>query len=139
VAERILLDTSALIALDEQEPGAEEVEALLAEAWRGDIELNGSFATLTELEYIRTQEQDPQQASELLAFIKSQPIRWHHTDESLCSAAAKLKASHKISFADAFIAATASRLDAFLVHKDPEFNALSDTLKLRPLPEKSSK
>jgi predicted nucleic acid-binding protein len=136
VAEGFLLDTSAFIALDEAESGAEEVEAILAKAWGGQAEAHGSFATLTELEYIRTQEQDAQQAAELLAFAKAQPVKWHHTDESLCSEAAKLKAAHKISFADSFVAATAKRLDATLVHKDPEFETLKGVIKLHPLPMK---
>lgn len=139
MAERFVLDTSAWIALDERESGADEVEALLADAWLGQIEVHASFATLTELEYIRTQERDAQQAAELLAFAKSQQVRWHHSDDALCSEAAKLKAAHKVSFADAFVAATAKRLDAVLVHKDPEFDALKDVMKLHPLPPKPGK
>jgi predicted nucleic acid-binding protein len=138
VAEVLLLDTSAFIALDEQEPGAEEVEAILAKAWLGEAEVHGSFATLTELEYIRTQERDAEQAAELLAFAKAQPIKWHHSDEALCASAAKLKAAHKISFADAFVVATALRLSATLVHKDPEFDGLGGIIKLQPLPPKTT-
>lgn len=138
MAETVVLDTSAWIALDEKEPGADQVEALLADAWLGQKELHGSFATLTELEYIRTQERDAQQATELLAFVKSQPVKWHHTDDGLCSRAAKLKAAHKLSFADAFIAAT-ERLNATLVHKDPELEALKDVITLELLPPKTGK
>jgi hypothetical protein len=43
----------------------------------------------------------------------------------LCSEAAKLKAVHRVSFADAFVAATAKRVDAVLIHKGPEFAALA--------------
>ena len=136
MAEVFVLDTSAWIALDEREPGADEVEALLADAWLGLAKVHASFATLTELEYIRTQERDTQQAAELLAFAKAQQVHWHHSDDALCSEAAKLKAAHKVSFADAFVAATAKRLDAVLVHKDPEFNAVSGVLKQRMLPPK---
>lgn len=139
MAETFVLDTSAFIALDEREPGAEEVEAILSKAWLGVAEAHASFATLTELEYIRTQEHDAQQATQLLTFTKSQPVKWHHTDEALCSDAAKLKAAHKISFADAFVAATAQRLDAILVHKDPDFDVLKGVIKLQPLPPKAGK
>lgn len=137
MVEVFVFDTSAWIALDEREPGADEVEALLADAWLGQAEVHASFATLTELEYIRTQERDAQQAAELLAFAKAQPVRWHHSDDALCSEAAKLKAMHKVSFADAFVAATAKRLDATLVHKDPEFSAVSGVVKQRMLPPKT--
>jgi predicted nucleic acid-binding protein len=50
-----------------------------------------------------------------------------------------LKAAHKVSFADAFVAATAQRLDATLVHKDPDFDALKGIIKLHPLPPKPGK
>lgn len=115
------------------------MEALLANAWLGEFEAHGAFATLTELEYIRTQEQDAEQATELLSFAKSQPVKWHRTDDALCGAAAKLKATHKVSFADAFVAATAQHLAATLVHKDPEFNALKGVIKLQAVPPKSGK
>ena len=138
MAEAFVLDTSAWIALEEQEPGAAEVEAILAKAWLGEAEVHASFATLMELEYIRTQERDGRQAAELLLFARAQPIQWLHSDDALCGSAAKLKAVHKISFADAFVAATALRWDAVLVHKDPEFNPLSGVLKLRALPPKES-
>lgn len=51
MAESFVLDTSAFIALDEREPGAEEVENILAKAWLGQAEVHASFATLTELQY----------------------------------------------------------------------------------------
>ena len=78
-------------------------------------------------------------AAQLIAWVKQQPVRWHHSDDALCDEAAKLKAAHKLSFADAFVAATARRLDAVLVHKDPEFDALNGVVKLHPLPPKSGK
>ena len=139
MAERFVLDTSAWLALDEKEPGADEVEALLAKAWLGEVELHGCFVTLAELEYIRTQEQDAAQAAELLEFARSQPGTWHHSDDALCSAAAKLKAAQKLSFADSFIAALAQRLDAPLIHKDPEMEALGTLIKQRMLPPKAPK
>ena len=138
MAEVFVLDTSAWITLEEQEPGAGEVEAILAKAWLGEAVVHACFATLTELEYIRTQERDAQQAAELLAFVRAQPVQWLHSDDALCGSAAKLKAAHKISFADAFVAATALRRDAVLVHKDPEFNGLNGVIKLHALPPKEA-
>ena len=132
-----VLDTSALLALDEAEHGADQVESILAEAWLGKAEAHASFVTLTELEYIRTQERDAQQAQELLTFARSQRIRWHHSDDILCSAAAKLKAAHRISFADSFVAALAQQLTGILIHKDPEFNVLNGIIRLHTLPAKA--
>jgi len=65
------------------------------------------------------------------------PVQWLHSDAELCREAARLKAAHKISFADAFVAATAMRFDATLVHKDPEFTPLAAEVKQQMLPAKS--
>jgi predicted nucleic acid-binding protein len=135
----VVLDTSAWFALVESEPGADEVEAHVAAAWLGHGCIHASFVSLTELQYIRTNEQSAEAAAQLVAWVKQQPIRWLHSDDALCEEAAKLKAAHKISFADAFVAATAQRLNATLVHKDPEFEALAGVIKLHGLPPKAGK
>jgi hypothetical protein len=68
-AEVFVLDTSAWPALDECEPGADTVEGILAAAWRGGAEVNACFVSLTELEYIRTNERDAQEAADLLELV----------------------------------------------------------------------
>jgi hypothetical protein len=60
----------------------------------------------------------------------------HHSDNEWCSAAAKLKAAHKLSFADSFVVSLVQRLNATLVHKDPEIAALAGALKQQMLPPK---
>jgi predicted nucleic acid-binding protein len=68
--------------------------------------------------------------------LKQLPIEVVESDEPLGLAAARIKASHKLSVADAWIAATAERLGATLVHKDPEFEALAGSIRLQALPPK---
>jgi len=138
VAETIVLDTSACFALLENEAGADAVESQLVAAREDRAVIHASFATLTEVEYIITQERSAPDAAAALAKMKAWPVQWLHSDESLCGEAAKLKAAHKVSFADAFVAATAQRFNATLVHKDPEFDALNGVIKLRPLPRKTA-
>ena len=133
----VLLDTSAWLTWSQDEPGADEVAAYLEAAMDGVATLHSSFVSLTELEYITTQKFGAAKARELLESVEDKPVRWHQSDRALCGEAARLKAAHKLSFADAFVAATAQRLDATLVHKDPEFNALAGVLKLHPLPPKT--
>ena len=135
--DNVVLDTSAWVALAKSEPGADEVEAYVAAAWLGRASIHSSFVSLTELQYIRTNEQGAESAAKLVAWVKQQPVQWLHSDEALCGEAGKLKAGHKVSFADAFVAATAKRCDATLVHKDPEFAALQGIIKLHPLPPKT--
>jgi len=137
VAEALLLDTSAIMSFIEDEPGADQVQIALFDADAGNLSLYGCFVTLTEIEYITRQEQGEAVAEQRVRDVRELPIRWVHSDDALCSAAAKLKASHRISFADAFVAAAAQRFDAVLIHKDPEFAPLAPNLKQRLLPPKS--
>ena len=137
MADPVVLDTSACFALLQNEAGAEMVETCLVEAREGRGVAHASFATLTEVEYIITQERNATDAAQALAKMKAWPVQWLHSDDALCSDAAKLKAAHQVSFADAFVAATAQRLDATLVHKDPEFDALAGVIKLHRLPPKA--
>jgi predicted nucleic acid-binding protein len=59
-------------------------------------------------------------------------------DESTLLTAARLKAERRVSLADAIIAAFAIRKGAVLLHKDPQFDALTELLPLEALPYKSS-
>ena len=137
MADSFLLDTSAFITLTDKEPGFERVQSLLKAGKRGEVELHASFVTLTEVRYILTYDRGEEKAARISTALRKFPVHWHHSDDALCDEAAKLKAAHKVSFADAFVAATAKRLDATLIHKDPEFDALAGVIKLHGLPPKT--
>jgi hypothetical protein len=57
-------------------------------------------------------------------------------DEMTLLTAGRLKAEHRVSLADAIIAAFAIRRHAVLMHKDPEFDALTGLLPMEALPYK---
>jgi predicted nucleic acid-binding protein len=63
------------------------------------------------------------------------PIIWLHESPALLERAASIKATHPLSLADAWIAASSLELGATLVHKDPEFEALPGLIEER-LPHK---
>lgn len=134
-AETFVLDTSALLCLKENEPGASEVEAILRQHGKKDT-VYVCFMSVMEFAYILEQEQGEAAAREGVLQLKQLPLRVVESDEPLGLAAAKIKAGHRLSVADAWIAATAERLGATLVHKDPEFTPLAKTLRLQPLPPK---
>lgn len=138
MAESFLLDTSAFITLTDKEAGFERVQGLLKAARRGEVELHASFVTRTEVRYILTYDRGADQAARMTAAIRKFPVQWLHSNDALCGEAVKLKAAHKVSFADAFVAATAQRFNATLVHKDPEFDALGGVIKLHGLPRKTA-
>jgi predicted nucleic acid-binding protein len=137
VADAVVFDTSAFLTLTGEEPGADTMQKFITDALAGEIDLHASFVSLTEIEYITRQKEGEETASERLADIKALPVQWLHLDDALCGEAAKLKAANKVSFADAFVAATAQRLNATLVHKDLEFDALKGVIKLHGLPPKA--
>lgn len=137
--ERFLLDTSAILALTDQEEGSEQVEALLDQATTGDVEVAVCAMSLMELFYITLQEEGEDQAARLVALVKAWPVRWIYPDERVLLFAGRLKAFHRLSFADALIAGTAKLDGSVLVHKDPEFEAVAEEVPLQGLPYKRRK
>ena len=129
-----LLDTSALFALIEDEPGADRVEELL----RTGEALVPAIAGL-EVYYVTCQERGEDEADRRLALVKQLPVRWLSdlTDRVLI-AAGRLKAAHRISLADAIIAGFAQDSDAVLVHKDPEYEAVASVVTQERLPYKQT-
>ncbi len=131
-AEGYVLDTSALFALIEDEPGADRVEEVLRtqRVWLPCL-------VLLELAYITRQERGGVEAEQRYALAKALPaeIVWE-VDEPALLAAARFKARHRVSLADAVIAGVAAAKHAVLIHKDPEYEALAEDVPLEPLPYK---
>ncbi|MCZ7663111.1 MAG: PIN domain-containing protein [Thermoleophilia bacterium] len=129
-----LVDTSALLAFIEDEAGADRVEQALKQATT-----LLPWPVLLETHYITLQEEGVAEADRRFALIKQLNVKilWD-IDESTVLTAARLKAEHRISLADAIIAAFALRRDAVLIHNDPEFDALTGLLPMEALPYKSS-
>lgn len=134
MAERFLLDTSAVFALTDGEAGADRVEALLDRAAAGDCAVYLCAASLMEIFYITLQKQGEDDAARLLGLIRAWPVAWVYPDEKTLLLAARFKAFHQLSFADALISATAKLQDATLLHKDPEFDQLLDEVRIEALP-----
>lgn len=132
----VVLDTSAVISFLCDEDGADRVESHLLKAKKGSLTVCLSFATIAEVFSSAIKKEGRDRAELYVASIKSWPVKWVHSSEELCLSAGALKARYKMSFADSFIAATALHLDAVLVHKDPEFEALASVLPMESLPYK---
>jgi predicted nucleic acid-binding protein len=132
--ERYVLDTSALLTLIEDEAGTERVEQVLVQE-----EVLLPWLVLLEACYITQQERGEAEADRRYALIRQLPgtILWNMEEPTLLTAA-RLKATHHLSLADAIIAAFAIQQNAILLHKHPEFEALSDQVSLEALPYKGS-
>jgi predicted nucleic acid-binding protein len=122
---RYLLDTSALLTLHDDEPGADTVADLLYQAQQGDATCFASF--MTQMELLYRVWKDKGEAAGRLAYEQclALPIIWVQVDGSLIEKVAEIKATHAISVADAWIAATAVLQGATLVHKDPELESVA--------------
>ncbi len=116
-----LLDTSALLSFIEDEEGADRVEKALKQK-----ETLLPWPVLLEMVYITLQEEGQSEADKRFALIKQLKVKiLYDMDEATLLTAARLKAFHRISLADAVIAAYAFAMMPFLCTK---------TRNLRPYP-----
>jgi len=131
-ADRYVLDTSAILALIENEPGADRVEELL----RGS-QVVEPFMVLLECYYITYRERGAAEAETRHALLRrsGMMVEWC-ADEATVLTAGRMKARNAVSLADALIAAFAKQRGAVLVHKDPEYESLAGEVELEPLPYK---
>jgi uncharacterized protein len=122
-----VLDSYALIGYLENEPFAELIQNLLLSARRKQCHLFLHALQLGEVYYITLREQGKSIADLAYARIRDFPVTLVNIiDEALLLAAATLKASFSLSYADAFAAATAQIHHAVLLTGDPEFRALEE-------------
>jgi predicted nucleic acid-binding protein len=125
MASRWLLDTSAMLALRDNEAGAERVAALLRQVIKGQAQVLACFMSRMEVLSQVWKDEDERRARLADAQLQSLPILWVPTSAPLLERAAGIKACHPLSVADAWIAAAAQQEGAVLVHKDPAFQAVS--------------
>lgn len=128
---RYLLDTSALLALRDDELGADRVNAILLEAGKGTATVCGCFMSLMEVMYRVWKDEGEKAGRAAYAHCHTLPIIWIHESPELLESAARLKALYPLSLADAWIAAASMQNDATLVHKDPEFDPVQSLLQER--------
>lgn len=127
-----VLDTSALLALIENEDGADRVEEIIQQE-RTFL----PFLALLEVHYITWQERGQGEADRRYSLLKQLPCQiLGQIDEPLLLTASRFKAGHRLSLADAMIAAFAQRQKSVLIHKDPEYEVLTAEIELEALPYK---
>ena len=125
MSSRWLLDSSALLALRDDEDGAERVAQLLQSAQDGESRCLVCFMSRMEVLYRVWKDEGERNGRLADAQLQSLPITWVPCSDARLEQAAAIKANHHLSVADAWIAAAAQREGAVLVHQDPEFRALA--------------
>lgn len=124
------LDTFALTAYFEKEPGYEKVQELLTAAASGGRKLLLSTVNWGEVYYVTHRTYGAAQAQAIAQIIGTFPIDVIDIDLELAKQAALFKVSHKLSYADCFAAALAKVKKATLVTGDKEFKSLEGDIKV---------
>jgi len=127
---RYVLDSFAIIAFFEDEPGADLVEQVLRELLSGEARAWMSVINWGEVYYSTVREQGTDAAEKVLLQLDSYPIEIVGADNELTKEAAVLKGTHRIAYADCFAAALARKKKAMLLTGDPEFEMLEKEAKI---------
>ncbi len=129
-----LLDSFALLAFFQAEPGSLKVRELLERSQRGEIRLAITVVNLGEVAYRTERVFGLERAQEVLAKIEEYAPTVIDVDRELALAAAHLKARYRISYADCLAVAAARRLGAAVITGDPDFQQLEDQVPVEWLP-----
>jgi predicted nucleic acid-binding protein len=125
-----VLDSYALMAFFEDEPGADTVRSLILKGEEGSLSLVMSVVNLGEVWYSIARTNSPETADQYIGEIKGISIEIVDVDWQLTRQAALFKVSGNISYADCFAAALAKDKKAELVTGDKEFKALEKEVKI---------
>jgi uncharacterized protein len=128
----MVLDAHALMALFNDEPGAEEVEKILLKAESGNPRLLMSVINWGEIYYSimrGASEEIADSKAHEIAGMRIELVPVDSRDLELIRQAAVFKASKKMSYADCFAAALAKIKNAELVTGDPDFRVVENDLK----------
>jgi predicted nucleic acid-binding protein len=132
-----VLDSWALMAYLQDEPAAEEVEKLLLQAAQDKHKLLLCVVNWGEIYYSIARTEGEAVAEQKAADIATLAIEVIPVsdDLQLVRAAAKLKASKKMAYADCFAAALAKLRGVEVVTGDPEFKEVEGEVKVAWLPQ----
>jgi len=121
-----VLDSFAILAYFHAEDGGERVLELLNDAREGRAELAMSLINVGEVVYLMERNRGRKIAESTLKDLHDLPITFYEVSEERILAAAWIKSSHAISYADSFAVQLTQELKAILVSGDPEFEIVKD-------------
>ena len=130
----LVFDSWAILAFLQDEPAAAEVEGLLAACAEGTAAGYMTVVNLGEIWYTIARRVSPEVADGHVNSLQDFGLSIVDADWPFTHDAAAIKARHRLSYADAFAAALAKRLNAQLVTADPEFKALEKEVRIHWLP-----
>ena len=128
---KYVMDSFAMIAFFEDEPGADMVTKILDALINKKAKAFMTVINWGEIYYNTMRVQGVGEAEEVIKQFNKYPIQLIEADQALTYEAAKLKGKHKIAYADCFAAALSLKLKAPIVTGDPEFKKLADQVSIK--------
>jgi ribonuclease VapC len=125
-----VLDSYAVLAFLEDEPGADMVRGLILKAEENNLKLLMSVVNLGEVWYAIARTYSTEKADQVIREIEGLAIEIVDVDWQITRQAAALKAKGRIAYADCFAAALAKQHKAELVTGDKEFKVLEGEIKV---------
>ena len=125
-----VLDSYALMAFFEDEPGADLVRDLILKAEENKANLLISVVNLGEVWYSIARTNSPEIADQYIGEIDGMAIEVIDVDWQLTRQAAVFKVNGNISYGDCFAGALAKNRRAELVTGDKEFKSLESEIKI---------
>jgi ribonuclease VapC len=132
-----VLDSYAILALLQKDPGFDDVLEQLERAQQGSAILLMTWVNVGEVLYIVERRRGKESVHQVLGLLEASAIKLIDVDRDLALAAATIKASNPLAYADAFAAALAIQQDAQLMTGDHEFRYLEDRIAIHWLPSRS--
>jgi ribonuclease VapC len=128
---RYVLDSYAMIAYFEDEPGADRVARILKQLIKGKAKGFMSVVNWGEVYYNTMREEGIFEAEKVILQLDKFPIQIVDVNKELGYEAAKLKGEFRIAYADCFAVALSVKLDAAIVTGDPDFKKLQERISIQ--------
>lgn len=126
-----VLDSFAVLSYLYGQRGADKLERLLKSlSAERKIKAWLNLINLGEIYYIIAREESFGQADKAAALIKQWPVGIVQPSEAMTLLAARTKASYPMSYADAFVVATAIEKEAAILTGHPEFKKVEDMVQV---------
>ena len=129
-----VLDSYAILTYLKEEPGWQKVRSVLWEAFKNKNTVFLNCVNLGEVYYVVYREYGARLADQAVSMIKLWPVKLVNVSEELAIIAGRMKAENKISYADAYVIATAISKKAIILTGDPEFKSVEELVNISWLP-----